>query len=120
MNEFGDELLRRMKRFTEQFKGSEEMSREKHTPGPWHAICHAFGKTEIWEVIAGQKADTVVQLSLFRVNQEADAKLIAAAPELLDACKLALKDMGAWGIHGPGRTAIEAAIKKAVGELDRV
>lgn len=52
------------------------------------------------------------------IRQVDNSKLIAAAHELLDACKLALKDLDAWGIHGPGRKAIEAAIEKAIGELD--
>jgi hypothetical protein len=46
----------------------------------------------------------------------ADAKLIAAAPELLAACELVLLDMDSWGIYGPGRMAIENLIKKAKGE----
>ena len=49
-------------------------------------------------------------------NWEKTKALIEAAPELLAACELASKDME-WGrIYGPGRTAIENAIKKAKGE----
>jgi len=46
----------------------------------------------------------------------ADAKLIAAAPDMLQACEMALQDMVRWGIFGPGRKAVENAIKKAKGE----
>lgn len=92
------------------------MSKHKHTPGPWYALGLDFAKTKVWEVVAGPKSDTVVELSLFSENAEADAKLIAAAPELLAACELALKDMIRWGIFGPGRNAVESAIKKAKGE----
>ena len=35
--------------------------------------------------------------SVARVNQESDAKLFLAAPELLTACKLGLAAMIAWG-----------------------
>lgn len=92
------------------------MSEHKYTPGPWYALGLDFAKTKVWEVVAGPKADTVVELSLFSENAEADAKLIAAAPELLAACELALKDMARWGIFGPGRNAVESAIRKAKGE----
>jgi len=92
------------------------MSESKHTPGPWDALSHDFGRTKVWEVVAGPKADTVVELSLFSQNAEHDAKLIAAAPDMLQACEMALQDMVRWGIFGPGRKAVENAIKKAKGE----
>ena len=54
--------------------------------------------------------------SIGTVDDEHDARLFAAAPELLAACELALLDMIRWGIFGQGRKAIEAAIEKAKGE----
>lgn len=92
------------------------MSESKHTPGPWDAISHDFGRKKVWEVVAGPEERTIVALNWFSTNAESDAKLIAAAPELLAACELALKDMNSWQISGPGRTAIENAIKRAKGE----
>lgn len=92
------------------------MSEHKHTPGPWYALGIDFAKTKVWEVVAGPKSDTVVELSLFSENAEADAKLIATAPDMVAALELALQDMIRWGIFGPGRNAVESAIRKAKGE----
>jgi hypothetical protein len=36
--------------------------------------------------------------------------------ELLEACEGALKCMETWGLHGPGRVALEEAVKKAKAE----
>jgi hypothetical protein len=47
---------------------------------------------------------------------EANARLIAAAPELLEACNLALQRLQSYEIYGPERNACVAAIKKATGE----
>jgi hypothetical protein len=84
------------------------MSETKHTPGPW--------RLDTWNGWLLSAED--VGIVKFDMNRTllADAKLIAAAPELLAACELALLDMDSWQISGPGRKAIEAAIKKAKGE----
>lgn len=84
------------------------MSESKHTPGPW--------RLDTWNGWLLSAED--VGIVKFDMNRTllADAKLIAAAPELLAACELALLDMDSWGIFGPGRKAIESAIKKAKGE----
>lgn len=96
------------------------MSEHKHTPGPWYALGLDFAKTKVWEVVAGPKSDTVVELSLFSENAEADAKLIAAAPEMLAACEL-IKEWMLGGQPGPHSDSVvldvvEWAIKKAKGE----
>ena len=69
---------------------------EKHTPGPWQSIP---AKTE-------------------GLNQEANALLIAAAPDLLEACKAALLALEDSPLHidGPTSRIVEAAIAKAEGK----
>lgn len=75
------------------------MKRPKHTPGPWtckrrvvERIVRIYGPEEIryedgqpthWEpVLAGLDA-----LDVKITEQEANARLMAAAPELLEACQ---------------------------------
>ena len=62
----------------------------KHTPGPWTAF--HYRKYAEWHVSTPTE-DGVMRLGLFPdgvptgESAEADAKLIAAAPELLEACQ---------------------------------
>ena len=53
------------------------------TPGPWEA--------EIYCVWAGGRYIAGTQTGIGQSNQEANTHLIAAAPEMYDALKLALK-----------------------------
>jgi len=62
------------------------MSKSKHTPGPWD-ICFGSGGPEVHAFphmgdrpIADIPSDTIG-------DGEANAKLIAASPDLLEACK---------------------------------
>ena len=86
------------------------MSERKHTPGPL-----SFDLQDEEGFFRFFSIRTESGRSIGTVDNEYDARLFAAAPELLAACELALKDMTSWGICGPGRTAIENAIKKAKG-----
>lgn len=69
----------------------------KHTPGPWAVnfpgsadIIADFGGNDISvATIDGPKDQTH---HLVHEEHQANARLIAAAPELLEACKKALKD----------------------------
>ena len=61
-----------------------------HTPGPWHveSICHQW---DVWsgiEIELGGRGETLI----VECDKEADARLIAAAPDLLAACE-ALMDL---------------------------
>ena len=66
------------------------MSESKHTPGPWvtehgslyDAITSADGDICTWNHLVGRS----------RPPQKANARLIAAAPELLEACEDLLSD----------------------------
>ena len=64
------------------------MSESKHTPGPWvtehgslyDAITSADGDICTWNHLVGRS----------RPPQKANARLIAAAPELLEVCEMGL------------------------------
>ena len=49
-------------------------------------------------------------------NWEKVKALIAAAPDMLEACEGALKTFEDWGLYGPEKLALIEAIKKARGE----
>jgi hypothetical protein len=94
------------------------MAFEKHTPGPW-VVNDLYADTEIrgphnsgvmicvmspWGIAADQPCP-----------QRANARLIAAAPELLEACQLARDWLGGWASADPYIGRLEAAIAKATG-----
>lgn len=89
----------------------------KHTPGPWHLSAYR-GKPDydlIWD-----KSDRVVCQMFDKyednfTNYEANAKLIAAAPELLDACINSFKTLIAIGctMEAEIMQQLESVIKKA-------
>jgi len=93
-----------------------------HTPGPWVAFYkHKYNE---WHVsLPRQKTNWRLDLfpdGVVTENPEADAKLIAAAPELLAACKAARRVMaGIAGITREEEQTVERldmAITKAEGE----
>jgi 16S rRNA C1402 N4-methylase RsmH len=99
----------------------------KHTPGPW-VIERDLGHTFIIAEAGGMCAD----LGVSSPSQDDNARLIAAAPELLEALKTLLAYHGETG-HGTFRstegnlvkereclqcTAARAAIAKAEGRED--
>lgn len=53
----------------------------KHTPGPWHA---EYFPTIGWDVTHGPSDDPSERFSVIDDLSEANAKLITAAPEMLD------------------------------------
>ena len=80
----------------------------KHTPGPWHTA----GEQGVQ--IRSAK-DQIAKVWTMRGNEwKANARLIAAAPELLEALKLARSIIG----HPDDAHSqmIDAAIAKATGE----
>lgn len=91
----------------------------KHTPGPWR-ICWTTtqdgqGGTKRY-AINGPHREVCECRSAGQPADEANALLIAAAPDLLAACK-ALADMESWGDVDPDSTAgrAYAAIAQAEG-----
>lgn len=66
-----------------------------HTPGPWRnaRIYNGSAATHLLWIIDTPRGDIKIDFGFGRSNteQESNARLIAAAPELLEACKLAMK-----------------------------
>jgi hypothetical protein len=93
------------------------MSEVKHTPGPWvseyrqsHtgqvAVCNGDGEG-YWEVWTQNWGGGI--------NQEANARLISAAPDLLEALE-EIVSHDAWASDAPILASAKAAIAKAKGE----
>lgn len=105
-------------------------SSDKHTGGPWQAIINERTRPHTALVATFAKADRVMAIECDRSGVDAkediaNANLVAAAPDLLDACRRslgafdALRTIGA-DAHLPGfarvLSAINAAIAKAEGK----
>lgn len=97
----------------------------KHTPGPWEVrkgrtLLHVVGAQPVCEISVSANhvhEDAPGDKALYIARQEANARLIAAAPELLEALKKAEQMLKSKGytpavlkVHG-----ITAAIAKAMG-----
>ena len=86
------------------------MTEQKSTPGPWHVPKdipgpRVFG-SDGWLV-----ADCCGICHRSVAEEKANARLIAAAPDLLEACKMVIKE----GLTGPSLDAVRYAIAKAEG-----
>lgn len=87
----------------------------KHTPGPW----------DKWQTIAAHAAtaeEMKVVLAFFyggKPEKEEEAiantRLIAAAPDLLEALQLILSSISGWGADTTPLDKARAAISKATG-----
>lgn len=82
----------------------------KHTPGPWHINCHIFEEfhasptgrhlkivsdnTERPDVITINAENFQVCRLDRKLNIKEDARLIAAAPEMYEACKILYTENG--------------------------
>ena len=75
----------------------------KHTPGPWR---YSKAHKDVISMCGGIKKDVICEI----VN-EANARLIAAAPDLLEAAQLALQIAESW-IHDQldGTSSIDGAL----------
>jgi len=85
----------------------------KHTPGPWevdgYRVGHPVGKHGFDLVARILQTDNATE-------DAANARLIAAAPDLLAACKAALEsDDAPFAISLPLETTLREAIAKAEG-----
>lgn len=81
----------------------------KHTPGPWMVRKLSYGCRVVGPENSGGARNLIAETTL---EQEPDARLIAAAPELLGACKAVLAQL-----HSLNKTnvLVEEAIAKAEG-----
>jgi hypothetical protein len=99
------------------------------TPGPWFHARDTFGVMRIWDVKnQDDVATTLGDGSISADQREANAHLIAAAPELLEACKNALSTLRAYQmvLHAAGNkpfsipdfvlSNLKDAISKAEGQ----
>jgi hypothetical protein len=111
------------------------MSESKHTPGPWRAQLRE-GYVEQWEVDGQWEVVATGETELWIADaashigcDEANARLIAAAPELLEALehlaaiagtgllhRQSLDKQGMVELFEEARAAARAAIAKAKGE----
>lgn len=88
--------------------------RTQHTPGPWEYI-PGEEPAFLPRVQRGIEGEFVV-MGLSRYREEADARLIAAAPDLLEALQDALCALECCGKDYPAASKARAAIAKATGE----
>jgi len=68
-----------------------------HTPGPW-SWNHGPRDSE-FDTITGPKGFFICEIAISHPENEANARLIAAAPELLEALKIGIETM----LNGPER-----------------
>lgn len=97
----------------------------KHTKGPWHIKKDYEYNRYCIDDNKGTQSEPIVELNFFdsrHSNSAANLKLIAAAPELLEACKMVLaysRASGRGSLKG-ALSVIEAylpeVISKAEGE----
>lgn len=95
-----------------------------HTPGPWFVPKENAGSsaTSVWARGGDVRVADCNSGAVSLPGKQADARLIAAAPELLDACRMAqmLRRLGGMlpGSHEVVQSVVEmadAAIAKATG-----
>lgn len=90
------------------------MSDTQHTPGPWFATPDSYAVYE--RDGYGYRGDTMCALpGGDPAIRAANARLIAAAPELLAALQAVLPYLGGTVIFAPEQAAARAAIAKATG-----
>lgn len=96
----------------------------KHTPGPWEVLhCGIDSETILVQSGDGLEICTTIGEQMGLPEEAANARLIAAAPDMLAACKSALEVLDEacqTGYHdaekdAPTARELEAAIAKAEG-----
>ena len=91
------------------------MSESKFTPGPWEAknTGRHWNNNEIdnWIITYGNDDEQIVD----HCYEEADARLIAAAPDLLAELESLVDKVESAGWHKSETDAARAAIEKAKG-----
>jgi hypothetical protein len=86
----------------------------KHTPGPWVVTPTKWNLLDTFEISRIGKSEWIAQV----LDDEANARLIAAAPELLEVCKELYDWSIANNVRGPIFPKLEAAVLKATGEKE--
>lgn len=89
-----------------------------HTPGPWYQLYGDHGRREISNSVTAHWASNEHYIG--SVNAE-NAALVAAAPELLEACQRVLRVINPGDLPGPVYLSLEekdllrCAVEKAEG-----
>lgn len=87
----------------------------EYTPGPWEAIARTNAHIEIEAPYqSGYSAKKVATCSI--TNCKANARLIASAPELLEALNEAVADLDVAGFTGTA-SMCRSVIAKATGDV---
>jgi hypothetical protein len=96
----------------------------KHTPGPW---CVAGTDQNLQPIVSTVKGDLELVtcwhhcIGSMETQAHANARLIASAPDLLEACQTALAycehlQSSMFGVEPTHAAELRAAIRKATGE----
>lgn len=92
------------------------------TPGPWEAIDGVIASTETPARMIAQTGGEINRLAGREFDNPANARLIASAPDLLGACKSALRALCDNLEPGPmdedAKAGLRAAISRATGAND--
>lgn len=94
----------------------------KHSAAPWTVSEHKgvlYVDTPAQPFLPGYERIDTFTVGPDTAKNRANAQLIAAAPELLQACRLALSSLQAAGFANATVTLCEAAIAKAEGDPNR-
>jgi hypothetical protein len=96
-----------------------ETPQAKHTPGPWKVTtqyCNPLGQPSFqWEHVQSEKGVCVANPNHAVQEWKANARLIAAAPELLAALKACERQLDRETLGGETLDAARAVIAKATG-----
>lgn len=99
------------------FQGETPTAQPQHTPGPWRVRGKTFNLQIAIVGPSGELSDSIAYAWGQNDEAEANARLIAAAPELLEALESAVGAMQVLG-HPPKYGALakaQAALAKARG-----
>ena len=98
----------------------------KHTPGPWflgdggHLVLAS--SSDCVAILCDAEGDQFASMNTHSVNtvtpeqRRANGVIMAAAPDLLEACELVLFALDEAGVECLGKGIAKAAIQKAKGE----
>jgi hypothetical protein len=86
----------------------------KHTPGPY--TFRAASNCFVVEALYEGRTHRVASIGTTLPDQEENARLIAAAPALLEALKAVVANSTLWLVGGPEMEQAKAAIAKALAE----
>ena len=90
----------------------------KHTPGPWHLEEREYAGV-MWDaIVRNHENDPVASVGMAgytKATGQANARLIAAAPEMLEALKATVVNVDTLRFTLPSIDRVLAAIAKAEG-----